>query len=47
VADREDLSRQPNFVACVDETLAKALRQVATPALVAGAAAAAPPASRP
>ena len=48
VADRDDLSSQPNFVACVDETLAKALWQVEGPALVAGAAAAsAPPASHP
>jgi UrcA family protein len=47
VADELDLSRQPNFVACVDETLAKALRQIAPPALVAGAAASAQPASHP
>jgi UrcA family protein len=48
VADNEDLSQQPNFVACVDESLANALRQVAGPALVAGAAAAsAQPASHP
>ena len=48
VADELDLSRQHNFVACVDETLANALRQVAPPALVAGAAAAsAQPASHP
>jgi len=48
VADSEDLSHQTNFVACVDETLANALRQVAGPALVAGAAAAsAQPASHP
>jgi UrcA family protein len=48
VADSEDLSAQPNFVACVDESLAKALRQVESPALVAGvAAASAPPASHP
>ena len=37
VADSLDLSHQPNFVKCVDDTLAKALKQVATPALVAGA----------
>jgi UrcA family protein len=47
VADELDLSRQPNFVACVDETLAKALRQIAAPALVAGAAASAQPTSHP
>jgi UrcA family protein len=48
VADSEDLSHQTNFVACVDETLANARRQVAGPALVAGAAAAsAQPASHP
>lgn len=48
VADSEDLSHQTNFAACVDETLANALRQVAGPALVAGAAAAsAQPASHP
>jgi UrcA family protein len=47
IADELDLSRQPNFVACVDETLAKALRQIAPPALVAGAAASAQPASHP
>ena len=40
VADELDLSRQSNFVACVDEALAKALRQMAPGALVAGAAAA-------
>jgi UrcA family protein len=40
VADHLDLSHQANFVKCIDETMAKALRQVATPALVAGAAAA-------
>jgi len=48
VADSFDLSHRPNFVGCVDETFAKALRQVAPPALVAGAAAAsAQPASHP
>jgi UrcA family protein len=48
VADSDDLSHQTNFMACVDETLANALRQVAGPALVAGAAAAsAQPASHP
>jgi UrcA family protein len=48
VADSLDLSHQANFVACVNETLAKALRQVATPALVAGAAVSStPPASHP
>jgi UrcA family protein len=36
VADSLDLSHQSNFVACVDETLAKALRQGVGPALVAG-----------
>ena len=40
VADELDLSHQPNFVACVDEALTKALRQIAPGALVAGAAAA-------
>jgi len=48
VADSEDLSHQTDFVACVYDTLAKAMRQLATPALVAGAAAeSAPPASHP
>jgi UrcA family protein len=48
VADSLDLSHQANFVKCVDETLAKALRQIAAPALVAGATkASAPPASHP
>jgi UrcA family protein len=40
VSDELDLSHQTNFVACVDEALTKALRQVAPSALVAGAAAA-------
>jgi UrcA family protein len=43
VADELDLSRQPNFVACVEEALAKALRQIAPGALVAGAAATSAP----
>jgi UrcA family protein len=48
VADSLDLSHQSNFVACVDETLANALRQGVGPALVAGAVvASAPPASHP
>jgi UrcA family protein len=48
VSDELDLSRQPNFVACVDETLAKALQQVAPAARVARAAvASAQPASHP
>jgi UrcA family protein len=33
VADSHDLSHQANFVKCVDATLAKALEQVAAPAL--------------
>jgi UrcA family protein len=48
VADSEDLSHQANFVACVDQSLANSLRQVAGPALASGvAAASAPPASHP
>lgn len=47
VADNEDLSYQPNFVACVDKSLAEALRQIAGPALAAGTAASAQPASSP
>ena len=48
VADEFDLSHHENYVACVDEALAKALRQIAPGALVAGAAAAsAKPASHP
>jgi len=31
VADRQDLSHQPNFIACMDETLAAALRQINGP----------------
>jgi UrcA family protein len=31
VADRQDLSNQPNFIACMDETLAAALRQINGP----------------
>jgi UrcA family protein len=47
VADNLDLSRQHNFVACVEETLGKALQQLAPQALVAGAAASGEPASHP
>jgi UrcA family protein len=36
VADSLDLSRQPNFVKCVDETVANALRQIQGSALAAG-----------
>jgi UrcA family protein len=35
VADAQDLSHQPNFVACVDETLASALQQLNGPTLAA------------
>jgi UrcA family protein len=35
VADHLDLSHQHNFVACVDESLTKALRQISIPSLVA------------
>jgi UrcA family protein len=45
VADSLDLSHQANFLKCVDETLAKALGQVAAPALVAGATQASAPRS--
>jgi UrcA family protein len=31
VANRQDLSHQPNFIACMDETLAAALRQINGP----------------
>jgi UrcA family protein len=31
IADRQDLSHQPNFIACMDETLADALRQIDGP----------------
>jgi len=48
VADSLDLSHQPNFVACVEESLMKAQGQIATPSLVAGAPVApASPASHP
>jgi UrcA family protein len=35
VADIQDISHQSNFVACVDETLANALRQLNGPTLAA------------
>jgi UrcA family protein len=35
VGDTQDISHQPNFVACVDETLANALQQLNGPAHVA------------
>jgi UrcA family protein len=35
VADSQDISHQPNYVACVDETLANALRQLNGPELAA------------
>ena len=35
VADSRDLGHQPHFVACVDEAMAAALRQISGPALAA------------
>jgi UrcA family protein len=47
VADELDLSLHANYVACVDESLAKAMHQVAPPSMVAGATATSTPESRP
>jgi UrcA family protein len=46
VADELDLSRHANFLACVDESVAKAMRQVAPSSIVAGATATSAPGSR-
>jgi UrcA family protein len=45
VADDLDLSRQANYVACIDESVAKAMQQVALPSTVAGATATSAPES--
>jgi UrcA family protein len=47
VADELDLSLHANYLACVDESLAKAMQQVAPASMVAGAPATAAPGSRP
>jgi UrcA family protein len=47
VADELDLSHHANYVACVDESVAKAMQQVATSSIVAGATATSAPKSRP
>jgi UrcA family protein len=39
VTDELDLSRHANYLACVDESVAKAMQQVAPPSVVAGATA--------
>ena len=46
VADELDLSRHANFLACVDESVAKAMQQIAPPSIVAGATATSTPGSR-
>jgi UrcA family protein len=46
VADELDLSRHANFLACVDESVAKAMQQVAPSSIVAGATATSAPGSR-
>jgi UrcA family protein len=40
VADELDLSRHANYLACVDESVARAMQQVAPPSIVAGPTAA-------
>jgi UrcA family protein len=47
VADELDLSHHANYVACVDQSVAKALQQVAPPSIVAGSTATSAPKSRP
>jgi UrcA family protein len=47
VADELDLSLHANYLACVDESVAKAMQQVAPPSRVAGATATSAPESRP
>lgn len=46
-ADELDLSLHANYLACVDESVAKAMQQVAPPSRVAGATATSAPESRP
>ena len=47
VADELDLSHHANYIACVDESVAKAMQQVAPASIVAGATAKSAPKSRP
>src|SRR5579863_2995073 len=47
VADELDLSHHANYLACVDESVAKAMQQLAPPSIVAGATATSAPQSRP
>jgi UrcA family protein len=47
VADELDLSHHRNYLACVDESVAKAMQQVAPPTIVAGATATSSAESRP
>jgi UrcA family protein len=47
VADELDLSLHANYVACVDESVAKAMQQVAPPSILAGATATSAPQTRP
>jgi UrcA family protein len=47
VADDLDLSHHANYVACVDESVAKAMQQVAPLSIVAGSTATSAPESRP
>jgi UrcA family protein len=47
VADELDLSHHANYVACVDQSVAKALQHVAPPSIVAGSTATSAPKSRP
>jgi UrcA family protein len=47
VADELDLSLHANYVACVDESVAKAMQQVPPSSIVAGATATSAPGSRP
>jgi UrcA family protein len=47
VADELDLSHHANYLACVDESVARAMQQVAPPSIVAGSTATSAPESRP
>ena len=47
VADELDLSHHANYVACVDQSVAKSMQQIAPPSIVAGSTATSAPKSRP
>jgi UrcA family protein len=47
VADELDLSHHANYVACVDQSVAQAMQQVAPPSIVVGSTATSAPKSRP